>query len=247
MYIHLTLVPYIGHAGRAEDQADPALGQRAAAHRHPARHAAVPLRERAQRRHPQEDRAVRVAAPRGGRLGQGRRQHLQGAAVVRPRGRRRLHPRPLRRSRPRRPTSTSGARSCDRADAATETVRIALVGKYVAARGRLPVGLRGAAPRRLPARRADRDRLGRLRRALDSDEEALERWATPTASSSPAASAARGIEGKIRAVPRRPRAARSRTSASAWACTSRSASSPATSPAWPAPTRPSSTSRPSAR
>ena len=30
MFIHLTLVPYIGHAGRAEDQADAALGQRAA-------------------------------------------------------------------------------------------------------------------------------------------------------------------------------------------------------------------------
>ncbi len=27
MFVHLTLVPYIGHAGRAEDEADPALGQ----------------------------------------------------------------------------------------------------------------------------------------------------------------------------------------------------------------------------
>ena len=33
--------------GRAEDEADPALGQRAPPHRHPARHAALPLRGRA--------------------------------------------------------------------------------------------------------------------------------------------------------------------------------------------------------
>ena len=45
----------------------------------------------------------------------------------------------------------------------------------------------------------------------------------------------------------RPRAAASRTSASAWGCRSRSASSHATSPACRAPTRPSSTSRPSGR
>ena len=65
---------------RAEDEADAALGQRAAPHRHPARHAALPLRGRALARHPQEDRAVRVAAGRGRRLRARRRQHLQGAA-----------------------------------------------------------------------------------------------------------------------------------------------------------------------
>ena len=47
---------------RAEDQADAALGQRAAPHRHPARHGRLPLRGRAAAGHPQEDRAVRLAA-----------------------------------------------------------------------------------------------------------------------------------------------------------------------------------------
>ena len=83
MFIHLTLVPVHRPRGRAEDQADAALGQRAAPHRDPAGHAAVPRRERARPRHPQEDRAVRVAAGRGRRLGDRRRQHLQGAALVR--------------------------------------------------------------------------------------------------------------------------------------------------------------------
>ena len=68
MFIHLTLVPYIGHAGRAEDEADAALGQRAAPHRHPAGHADLPLRGRPAAGRPQEDRAVRVAAAGRGRL-----------------------------------------------------------------------------------------------------------------------------------------------------------------------------------
>jgi hypothetical protein len=70
--------------GRAQDEAHAALGQRAAAHRHPARHAPGALRGRAGRRHPQEDRALRLARPGVGRLGQGRRQHLQGPALVPP-------------------------------------------------------------------------------------------------------------------------------------------------------------------
>ena len=111
MYIHLTLVPYIGHAGELKTK--------------PTQHSVnelrrigiqpdmllVPLGGRAGRRHPQEDRALRLARPRVGRLGQGRRQHLQGPAVVPPPGRRRPHHRPPRRSRPSPPTSTSGARS----------------------------------------------------------------------------------------------------------------------------------------
>ena len=44
IYIHLTLLPFIPERGRAEDQADPALGQGAALDRHPARHSAVPHR-----------------------------------------------------------------------------------------------------------------------------------------------------------------------------------------------------------
>ena len=51
----------------------------------------------------------------------------------------------------------------ERAAGLTEEVRIALVGKYVQARGRLPVGGRGAAPRRRPSRLQGGDRLDRFR------------------------------------------------------------------------------------
>jgi hypothetical protein len=47
MFVHLTLVPYVGHAGETEDEADPALGQRAAPDRDPAARAGLPLREAA--------------------------------------------------------------------------------------------------------------------------------------------------------------------------------------------------------
>ena len=104
---------------------------------------------------------------------------------------------------PRRPRRV-GARSRERADAASQPVRIALVGKYVAARGRLPVGRRGAAPRRLPARRQDRDRLGRLRDARRRRAGAPSGSAAPTASSSPAASAA--AASRARSAPRASRA-----------------------------------------
>ena len=46
IYTHLTLLPFIPSAGRAEDQADPALGRGTALHRHPARHPALPHRPR---------------------------------------------------------------------------------------------------------------------------------------------------------------------------------------------------------
>ena len=47
MFIHLTLVPVHRPRGRAEDEADAALGQRAAPDRHPARHGRLPVRGRA--------------------------------------------------------------------------------------------------------------------------------------------------------------------------------------------------------
>ena len=92
--------------GRAQDQADAALGQRAAPHRHPARHGRLPLRGRPAAGPAAQDRAVRLAARGRGRLRARRRQHLQGAAVLPRRGRRRLHPRALQPrgpgARPRR-------------------------------------------------------------------------------------------------------------------------------------------------
>ena len=78
---------------RAQDQADPALGQRAAAHRYRARHGHLPLGVDARHRHPPQDRAVRQPAGRGGRVRLRRARHLPGAAGVPHRGRRRLHPR----------------------------------------------------------------------------------------------------------------------------------------------------------
>ena len=50
-FIHVSLVPYIGPSRRAEDQAHPALGRRAAPGRHPARRDRVPLGPRAARGH----------------------------------------------------------------------------------------------------------------------------------------------------------------------------------------------------
>ncbi len=58
--------------GRAEDQADPALGARAAGDRHPARHPAVPLRPAAAARDQAQDRAV--LQHRRGRRDQRRRR-----------------------------------------------------------------------------------------------------------------------------------------------------------------------------
>ena len=65
----------------------------------------------------------------------------------------------------------------------------------------------------------------------------------PTGSSIPGGFGERGIEGKIRGRAGRARAGDSRTSASASGCRSRWSSSRATSPAWTAPTPPSSTPR----
>ena len=85
---------------RAEDEADAALGQRAAADRDRARHGRLPVGVGAVSRHPPQDRAVREPPGRGGRLRARRARHLPGAARVPRRGGRRLHPR----------ASTSGSR-----------------------------------------------------------------------------------------------------------------------------------------
>ena len=115
------------------------------------------------------------------------------------------------------------------------------------ARGRLPVGR----PRRCATRASMHGCKVEIdwvdSETLDAEEAAAERARrAPTASSSPAASA--GAASRARSARRRsPASGGSRTWASAWGCRSPSASSPATSPAWTAPTRPSSTSRPSGR
>ncbi len=167
MFMHLTLVPLHRPRRRAEDEADAALRQRAAPHRHPARHGGLPVRGRPAARRAQEDRAVRLAAAGGDRLRARRGQHLQGAALLPRRGRRRLRARALRHRGPAgaragrlgaadAPRGRGGRRAAG-ADRARRQVR--------QARGRVPLGRRGAAPRRLPARLRHRDRLGGLRDA----------------------------------------------------------------------------------
>ena len=92
MFIHLTLVPYISHAGELKTK--------------PTQHSVNELRRigiapdmvicrsesSCRRRHPTQDRAVRQPAGRGGRLRVRRPRHLPGAARVPRGGRRRLHP-----------------------------------------------------------------------------------------------------------------------------------------------------------
>ncbi len=69
-YIHVTLVPFIGPAGRAEDEAHPALGHRAAQSGHPARRHHLPQRGVAVERPQAQDlQPLRRAAERRGQRG----------------------------------------------------------------------------------------------------------------------------------------------------------------------------------
>ena len=58
---------------RAEDEADAALGQRAAPHRYPSGHRRLPLARAALARHPRQDRALRRRRRRSGHRQRGRR------------------------------------------------------------------------------------------------------------------------------------------------------------------------------
>ncbi len=147
---------------RAQDEAHPALGPGAPPDRHPAGHDHVPVRGATVARDPREDRAFRQRLRGRDDLGARRRLDLQGAALPPRRGGRRRDPRPLRaRGRRVRPVRLGGARAArrrrgpDRADRPRRQVR--------EARGRLPVGDRGAQPRRAPPRGARRDPLDRRR------------------------------------------------------------------------------------
>ena len=163
MFIHLTLVPYIGHAGELKTK--------------PTQHSVNELRrigiapdmvvcrsESALSPDIRRKIALFASLPGRGRgLGPRRARHLQGAAGVPRRGRRRLHPQRALRARgaaagPRRlgGDHAPGRRGhADGADRAGRQVR--------PARGRLPVGGRGAPARRRPPRLQGRGRLGRLR------------------------------------------------------------------------------------
>ena len=126
-------------------------------------------------------------------------------------------------------------------------VRIALVGKYVQLEDAYKSVTEALRHSGYAARRRDRDRLGRLRDARQRRARAASCSRGADGILVPGGFGGRGIEGKIRAVrvAREQRHPVPRRSASA--CRWRSASSRATSPACRAPTRRSSTSRPSGR
>ncbi len=165
MFVHLTLVPFLGHAGELKTK--------------PTQHSVQELRrigiqpdmvmcrseEPLSQRHPREDRAVREPAGVVGDLRARRRLDLQGAALVPRRGRRRPGARRTSASRRPSPTSAAGRSSSSAIDEATQPVRIGAGRQVHPARGRLPVGDRGAQPRRRPPRRQGRGALGRLRAA----------------------------------------------------------------------------------
>ena len=131
IFVHLTLVPCIGHAGELKTK--------------PTQHSVNELRrigiqpdmvvcrseEALSREIRAEDRAVREPAGRGRDLGARRRRHLQGAADVPGRGRRRPDPRPLRDRGAGSRARATGRRWCAAPATRRSTVRIALVGKYV--------------------------------------------------------------------------------------------------------------------
>ena len=104
MFVHLTLVPFLGNAGELKTK--------------PTQHSVQELRRigiqpdmvmcrsrgAARQGHPREDRAVREPAGELGGVGARRRLDLQGAARVRPRGRRRGRAEALRHRAARRRT-----------------------------------------------------------------------------------------------------------------------------------------------
>ena len=153
-------------------------------------------------RDPQEDRAVREPARRGDRLGVRRRQHLQGAAHLPRAGRRRLRARALRRWR-RPPPDLAQLEGADRALRARHAHGADRARRQVrAARGRLPVGLRSAAPRRLAAGRAGWRSTGSTPRASRTATSEALRSASAGADGIliPGGFGGRGIEGKIAAA-----------------------------------------------
>ncbi len=173
---------------RAEDQAHPALGRRAAPGRHPARRRGLPGRPGAAGLDQAQDLADVRRRPGGGGL-RGRRavdlRHPEGAA---PRGPRRLRRTPPRPAVPRRRLDRLGRPAAPGPPPEAEEVTVALVGKYVDLPRRLPVGRRGAAGRRVRPRRPGRPPLGPLRRVRGPGGRRPAPAATSTRCACPAAS-----------------------------------------------------------
>ena len=216
VFIHLTLMPFIPSAGRAEDQADAALGEGAALDRHPARHPALPLRPAGAGIGAPQDRAVLQRAAGGGDPGAGRGLHLRRAAGLPSRGPRRAGAGRVRHQ------GRAGAQARQVADHLGRHRQPRGRGddrhrrQVHGAEGRLQVAQRGAAARRHRQPRArssssgSRARCSRARTPRPT-------WRTCTASWCPAASASAAR--RARSWPPASRArARCPTSASASAC-----------------------------
>ena len=240
MFIHLTLVPFLGHAGELKTK--------------PTQHSVQELRrigiqpdmvvcrsEEALDRDIRSKIALFANLPgRPRRLRARRRLDLQGAALLPRRGRRRPGARPLRpRDRPAGPVRLGGARQALRRGRHAGADRD---GRQVhAAEGRLPVGDRGAPPRRRAPRRQGRDQVGRLGAARAGLARGRARGARRHPRAGRLRRPRRGGQDPRGAL--RARARRAVPRASASGCRWRSPSSPATWRAWTAPTRPSSTPR----
>ena len=162
-FLHVSLMPVPGAVRRAEDQAHPALGGGAAQHRHPAGRADLPGRPG----HPGTAEAQDLADVRRRRRGRdlhpGRAVDLRHPAGAAPGGAGRLRRPPAEPELPRRrldhlgrPAGAGAPPRGDRPDRGGRQVHRPA--------GRLPVGHRGAAGRRVRQQRPGRDRLGRLRR-----------------------------------------------------------------------------------
>ena len=198
---------------RAEDEADAALGQRAAPHRYPPRRARLPLDRAA---HAATSATRSRSSPTSTSRPSSRRSTCPTSTSCRRRSRSRASTASSARSsasaRPS-PTSASGTSSSSGSASARETVEIALVGKYVKLHDAylsVHEALKHAGIHdRLPRQRA----LGR-RREHDARGGARGARGASTACSSRAASARAG--GRARSSPAASRArTRSRTSASA--------------------------------
>ena len=190
--------------GRAEDQADAALGQRAAAHRHPAGHARLPLGVG-------RSRATSARRSRCSRACRSRRSSRPTTS--------RTSTRCRSASTTRASTTSCSSTSASRRRAADLDGWRALIERAAEAtragadrdrrqvrraRGRLPLGRRGAAPRRLHARRPRSRSTGSTPRRCSTSASdrrgGAQRLAGADGILIPGGFGSRGFEGKIEAA-----------------------------------------------
>ena len=204
VFVHVTLVPYIGAVGGDEDQADPAQRRRAAQPGHHARRHRGPLRPAHRRGGAPQDQPLLRRPVGGGHQRPRRHQHLRGAADrSTPAASTRWCAAKLATSPPPSPTSPTWRDMVDRMARPRETVTIALVGKYI--------DLPDAYLSVVEALR--HGALGGRRRPRSPLDRPATRWKGMLAETRltgidgivvPGGFGVRGIEGKIAAVPLRP-------------------------------------------